>query len=573
MHQQKHISLRRKILDLSLGTAISVIVILLVVSTGITLSIGRVQVKEKGTAKAQLIAQSLDGVVRNVTYNIKAFSTSNSLQTALRQPYASNTYGILKFASSLQSSITSIMDIDTLINDGFIQSTNGWRYDFTSHSVAVEPEMPAFTRVENSFGRILLSITPTHDDGLGKLHIDKLLIDIDTGKTLGMLSCELATERLSESFASAVGADESVFLLSEGTVLSEIDALGLHAAILKDTAFSSATPFVNKKIEGKRYAFFSQPLSNLDATVLYAISYQSLLKQFMMGVLLIVLLCTGLMIAVIFVTRSFSRTITTPLERLSLQAERISDGLFEPILDTSESTEEIEKLTTCLNEMIDSIQKMSSRIYSQQNEKRESDLSLLQAQINPHFLYNCLDNVATLLEQQDYRRGQMMVDGMGTYYRLNLSGGRNIITLQDEIQLTRAYLQLQAIRYPGLFTFSIQIAPSLALYKCIKMLFQPIVENSIRHGFFGRSDGGKITVAVSEEKEHIVCAISDNGCGMDETAIEAISEPEPETDGHHYGLRSIQERLQLAYGAAGGIEIKSRRGDGTWIRIRFPKTI
>lgn len=220
--------------------------------------------------------------------------------------------------------------------------------------------------------------------------------------------------------------------------------------------------------------------------------------------------------------------------------------------------------------MIENIQSMSSQIYSQQNEKREAELSLLQAQINPHFLYNCLDNVETLMNQKEYQTVQKMILEIEKYYRLNLSGGRNIITLQEEIQLTHAYLELQAIRHQGLFTFTIEIPASLALYKCIKMLFQPIVENSIKHGLIGTTHVGKIEIKVIEEKENIVCLISDNGHGMDKKKIKDIFETESED---HYGLKSMIERLELAYGNSGGLEIQSEEGVGTCVRIHFPKTI
>lgn len=570
MNQQKKVSLRRKILDLSLGTALSVIIILLIVSTSITLSVGTTQVKEKGIAKVKLIAQSLDGVLRNVTYNIKAFSTSNSLQATLKQTYPPNNYGIIKFASSLQSEITSIMDIDTFVKNGFIQTSNGWSYNLKTHSVNINSDTTKLTNLKDSFGQIIISISQPDDvQKLGIIHFNKILIDIDTGKTLGMLSFELATERLYESFISTVGADESVFLLSQNVILSEIDNLGLHKEIVQHLSQLSHA-FTNLRINGKRFAFFSQPLLNTDAVVIYTISYQSLLKQIVRGILFIVLLCSLLVFIVIVVTKSFSQNITIPLEQLSIQAERISNGFFKPILQPPTSTEEIAKLTKCLNKMIENIQSMSSQIYSQQNEKREAELSLLQAQINPHFLYNCLDNVETLMNQKEYQTVQKMILEIEKYYRLNLSGGRNIITLQEEIQLTHAYLELQAIRHQGLFTFTIEIPASLALYKCIKMLFQPIVENSIKHGLIGTTHVGKIEIKVIEEKENIVCLISDNGHGMDKKKIKDIFETESED---HYGLKSMIERLELAYGNSGGLEIQSEEGVGTCVRIHFPKTI
>jgi two-component system sensor histidine kinase YesM len=213
-------------------------------------------------------------------------------------------------------------------------------------------------------------------------------------------------------------------------------------------------------------------------------------------------------------------------------------------------------------------------IVKSQEMKRKFELDALQAKINPHFLYNTLDSVVWMAEQNDTSGVITMVTALARLFRISISKGRDIITLGEELEHVRNYLIIQQIRYRDKFQFSIDMEPGVENLPTIKLIVQPIVENAIYHGIKYLQEMGHLDIKVFKKKPGaVIIEIRDNGVGMDEQRLNTIltmSSPS-QKNGEGIGVRNVHQRIQLYYGSDYGLEISSELDVGTLVRLVIPE--
>lgn len=213
--------------------------------------------------------------------------------------------------------------------------------------------------------------------------------------------------------------------------------------------------------------------------------------------------------------------------------------------------------------------------YRAEIHEREAQLQALQAQINPHFLYNTLDTINWIAIGKGASDISQMIDSLAKYFRLSLSKGRSIVSVEDELSLAQVYLEIQQSRFPNTFDFRLDIQSELGAYQMPKLILQPIVENALLHGIRKSKDKrGSITIAVRKEGEDLLFTVSDNGIGMEEQQAlrlltEAPSEPRIDSTGSSYGLYNVNERIKLYAGDEYGLSIASHPGAGTTVTVRL----
>ncbi len=306
--------------------------------------------------------------------------------------------------------------------------------------------------------------------------------------------------------------------------------------------------------------------------VVYMMHYYRIYKEALNLALLLLIIGTLVLVIAVFLSSLLAQSIVRPVIRLADYADEAGKGHFDLPIPVH-SRDEIGFLAERFGVMNHNIKELTTRIYEEQTRKKEYELKMLQAQINPHFLYNCLDNISSLITDRKNETATAMVSHLGRYYRAILSKGRNIITIREELELIRAYLEIQLIRTPGLFTYRIAADGEIQDFKILKMILQPIAENSVIHGFAGFRQGGHIDIEGTLQNQTVCICISDNGKGIQEKMLSCIFAPVPTAVPKHFGLKNIQERIQLKYGEKYGISIKSEPGQGTQIAVRFPKTL
>ena len=295
------------------------------------------------------------------------------------------------------------------------------------------------------------------------------------------------------------------------------------------------------------------------------------LKPFRITLVIIMLLS---IIALIALSSSISRYITKPLRELEMNMRRIQTGDFS-YTATSEGSKEVESLSRSFSLMIVKIEELMDKVRTTEALKRQRELDALQAKINPHFLYNTLDSVVWMAEAGDNQGVVKMITALASLFRISIAKGHDTITLKEELSHVESYLDIQSMRYKDKFRFTIDLPENLENAPTIKLIIQPIVENSIYHGIKYLQEEGLIEIRVREKNDDIEIIVRDNGIGMDEeTRASLLSKDSRKkhvsSDSNGIGLANIDERLKLSYGGSYGLVIKSELDEGTTVIITIP---
>ena len=295
------------------------------------------------------------------------------------------------------------------------------------------------------------------------------------------------------------------------------------------------------------------------------------LKPFRITLVIIMLLS---IIALIALSSSISRYITKPLRELEMNMRRIQTGDFS-YTATSEGSKEVESLSRSFSLMIVKIEELMDKVRTTEALKRQRELDALQAKINPHFLYNTLDSVVWMAEAGDNQGVVKMITALASLFRISIAKGHDTITLKEELSHVESYLDIQSMRYKDKFRFTIDLPENLENAPTIKLIIQPIVENSIYHGIKYLQEEGLIEIRVREKNDDIEIIVRDNGIGIDEeTRASLLSKDSRKkhvsSDSNGIGLANIDERLKLSYGGSYGLVIKSELDEGTTVIITIP---
>ena len=288
------------------------------------------------------------------------------------------------------------------------------------------------------------------------------------------------------------------------------------------------------------------------------------------GVFAVFILIAGIFI-LIAVNIFVSTRITNPIGALEKSVNDLENGLIDVDISVKGS-QEIKHLGNAIKSMVNKMKILMDDIVREQEAKRKSELNALQAQINPHFLYNTLDSIIWMIENDKYDGAIVMVTALARLFRISLSKGRNIISLGDELEHARNYLTIQNIRYKNKFDYYIEADESILDLACIKLVIQPLIENAIYHGMEFMYGDGEILVKAYVNESDLYIDIIDNGLGMTEDAVQALltTEGKSSKNGSGIGLRNVNERIQLYFGKQYGIKIDSEPDEGTTITIHIP---
>ena len=581
-------NMKRKILAVFLPLLMLSTLLILVSSISLIIRNGKAEALSNAKDKLSLVTGQTDQILSNITYNIKAFSTSSALQDAIRAEYPDNNYGNYMFSSTMHNAVHNIMEIQSLISSGYIHTRDGRVFDIKTDEIRTpDAEMDArYREIAAEKGRILLEY-PADKSGAAALTVSKSLIDIRSGSCLGILTFDIKESLFYDSYHSVSDEENECFLLidSAGTIISSEnrdelqttaspEILGLLEGMGKPeqkTQYKSGGK-IPQETTAEHMLLLSSETENGDYLVVYMMRYYRIYKEALNLALFLLIIGILVLAAGVLLSSRLAQSIVGPVIRLADYADEAGKGNFDLPVPVH-SGDEIGFLAERFGVMNHNIKELTTGIYNEQTQKKEYELKMLQAQINPHFLYNCLDNISSLITDQKNETATAMVSHLGRYYRAILSKGRNIITIREELELIRAYLEIQLIRIPDLFTYEITVDEDILDFKILKMILQPIVENSVIHGFAGFKNSGRIKIEGTLENQTVCILISDNGKGIPEGSRSSIFAPAPTAIPKHFGLKNIQERIRLKHGEKYGISIKSEQGQGTQIEVRFPKTL
>ena len=265
-----------------------------------------------------------------------------------------------------------------------------------------------------------------------------------------------------------------------------------------------------------------------------------------------------------------SRLLGRPLRGLAAAMESFEKDADHFTYHPVGGTREVQELSASFSHMVGRIQQLMVTVRQEEVNLRKTELKALQAQINPHVLYNTLDSIAWMCEQGQNADAVRMVHALARLFRISISKGHELIPIAREIEHAESYLQIQKYRYKNRFTYHFEVDPGCLDYLCNKITLQPIIENAINHGLDLMVEEGHITVEVCPDGQDILFRVRDDGVGMTPEQVAAILNKGP-SDRTGIGIKNVNDRLKIYFGKQYGLRIDSVPDEGTCVEIRMPK--
>lgn len=283
------------------------------------------------------------------------------------------------------------------------------------------------------------------------------------------------------------------------------------------------------------------------------------------------LIALALFMAALALAYLLSDEITKPVKSLEKSMKEVEKGNFAPAVMEVREENEIGHLTRNFNMMTEEIRKLMEQRDQEQQIKRKSELKALQAQINPHFLYNTLDSIIWMAEWGKNQEVVRMTSSLAKLLRRSISNEQEAVTVAEEVEYTETYLTIQKMRYKDKLEYEILVDPEILQETVIKLILQPLVENAIYHGIKYKEGKGLIRIRGFQQNERMILQVQDDGKGMEpETLAHIFEKHTRDTRSNGVGLNNVNERIQLCYGDDYGISFRSSPGEGTEATITLP---
>lgn len=385
----------------------------------------------------------------------------------------------------------------------------------------------------------------------------------------GILYLKLNIERFFDSLTSvttAQSAREGIFISDPNNRIiysSNKDSMAIQQEMLQNPKRSTGMI----EVGGVPYIMIQEPLHQANWTLSYYISVQDIsmdATSIVKATIGLILTCMFLLVVLISI---FSHSMIKRIYHLNKVMKQVQLGNLQMDI-RSESRDEIGELTNRFGIMLRRINELVTEVYQNKLIQKEAEFKALQAQINPHFLYNTL----SVINWKSLKIGATdishVVTMLSKFYRTALNRGESLTTLKDELQNTQSFVEIQLVMHDCNFEVSYQIDDEIYQYDTVNLSIQPLVENAIVHGIDQKQEGGgKLTITALTNKDTIEIHVTDNGPGIDKRLLGEILIKQSKG----YGLKNVNERIQLVFGKEYGIDVISEIGQGTTMRMTIPK--
>ena len=411
---------------------------------------------------------------------------------------------------------------------------------------------------------------PIFSNGNYYIAVGNKFQDFYTGFDIGYLILYIPESNFYSIYQEAMLKDSSFFILADDCIISHSDK-----NLLGSKMFFPEELHEEKKLSISRYSkniigkyHIRRPTFATDISIVTIISGDSLYKivnqmQFyvycIFGIVLLVALVTALV---------FTQRLLKQYTQFKQDMQKFAENPKNKV--NFHSTNELRELEDSFNVMVKTINHLIEENSIAQEKEREAEIKALQSHINPHFIYNALDTITCMAKISKQPKIEQTSYALANFFRIGLSGGEKLITLQNELKHVQSYLQVQKTRFPDKFDVEIHIPNDLLNCKILKVTLQPLVENCVRHAFKGSASKGKITITAIADNEHrfITLTVADNGCGFEENPL--LTQKENKTVSG-YGIYNVQQRLKLEYGEEYGLtyELNETGGASAIVKIKY----
>ncbi|WP_070000954.1 sensor histidine kinase [Cellulosilyticum sp. I15G10I2] len=406
--------------------------------------------------------------------------------------------------------------------------------------------------------------------------VSSAIIDKETDEVLGVMLVDMSYKKLADICNQiTLGNRGYVYITSKNQdIIYHPQQQLIYSALKTEDLYS-----VDKQVEGsfvekeaKSRLVTVHTLKGVGWTVV-GVSYleELLTSQNSISITVIIISILCILIALVL-SQQISQEISKPILELENIMAKVEKGGLDVDIAIDTNTKEIQNLSRSFQTMLLEIKVLLGRIKDNEKMLRKSELKILQAQINPHFLYNALDTIIWLAEREEHAKVVNMTASLARYFRLSLSKGVEIIPIFSEIEHVKYYLLIQKIRYENKLTYSIDVDSEVYQYATVKIILQPLVENALYHGIKDLEEGGHIKISGKKHGDNIILTVEDNGKGMTEEQIDTIL-TKPISASITTGgvaIKNVHERLQVYFGKEYGLKYESILGEWTKVYVTIP---
>lgn len=494
---------------------------------------------------------------QRLDYNYKLYFT-NQYREEVRGFYVIGENG-----ARFKSSMMTPKDIDF--------RSQGWYKEIIAENDAVwfEPHVDSF--VATTVGEKFISVGAP-------------IIDRFSGKKLGVVLVDVAASRFQNNYDSQLIRDGRILMLNgknqilldpdlgDNGMTSDVIVDILDRADLKD---SGKTQIIHSG--GSGY-LVSHKTSRINGWKTIGVVPFVEISRDASAIALTIAFMIGIScIAAAFFAVKAANSISSPIKKMSDTMKQVQHGDLSVRAEQT-GRDEVGDLAVTFNKMIKQINVLIREQGEDQTKLRKAEQRALQAQINPHFLYNTLDSISWMARAKNVEQIDETIEALTMLFRISLSRGKDLITLGEELKHAHSYLRIQQIRYSKKLSYSIDVPEELCRYMTVKMTLQPLVENAIYHGVKEKRDKGLISIDGYEEEDAVVLVVRDTGKGMTPEKVSAlnraIAEDKEEISKNpvdSYGVVNVQRRIQIYFGAEYGLHYESEYMCGTTVTVRLPK--
>lgn len=399
--------------------------------------------------------------------------------------------------------------------------------------------------------------------------------DKSSGKFIGVMEMEIEHSRILNLYSTMLSKDIDIFIVgSDGMIVSSRSTGKLYENISDKSWYKF---LLMNEGKGKsfrdgsgNYFYILQNYAKLDWSIIAKVPNEIFFKDVEIYTFAAIMIGVILLLVTAIISRTLAYSITRPIKKITETVQIIARGDYNQRVEV-ETADEIGILSAEFNKMIKKTNQLMARIVEEEKEKREYALSLMQMHMTPHFLYNILESICGLIVMDDKKIAIKTINLVSNFYRGVLSKGREIVTIEDEIALSRYYLEVLKICHPDTFEYIIDTDPEIGKCFINKLTLQPILENAVHHGINGSGHRGIISIKGFREGKKAVILVTDNGQGMTEESLERIQAGV--SKGYRmdsFGLKNTDDRIKLYFGTEYGLNVSSVYGKGVEIRIELP---
>lgn len=532
--------------------------------------------KTSGKNTLQLISEKYDLTLKSVEKQVENIITDATIQEIMADQSIVNEYQDFQHRQSVNNILSDFKKTWPIINE-FLLIKNNQKVYSSNHiyyelSDELKEELAKFEKQKQP----IMYIAKV-DKKIDLLLVRKLFNE-NTGAYLGMVCTKFNERELYKLFAEFTkDTTVDIYLVDkEGGIISNGDTKKVGKKIEKYYDYEmiekiKKTTHGKYRIQNQNYLFIYQENSVSHAGLIEVIRLNTLSKFIKDALLSITGVIIFITCIVSILAYFLSSSITKPLNELKDTMMSIRRGDVEARAKIK-SKDEIAVLAMEFNSMTDKIGFLLEELRKEERDKKQYEIKIIQSQINPHFLYNTIDNICGLVITNQNKNALKMLKSLSTFYRgvLNEGNSNSMLTIAKEIQIMESYLQIMKFRYQEKLEYAIEVNFDMKMYTIPKMLLQPIVENAIIHGIRAKEGSGYIQVMLKKEKESISICIQDNGKGMSQEKLDEIVYGKTEEKDISFGIKSIQQRLDIIYDKKSKFVISSKEDTGTKVDIEIP---